>query len=379
MNHKLFKLISISLILMTSLSISACNKTNKDNTIKENKVISISSPDSEQIDIETTSDNFDSLTKLREKLENSDADYAVAYLGYVGGLFENSYEEDFPKWLKENNQELLKEYPFILDIDNNHIINKAGYLYCIVLKDKKATLAINSVKWNKESQSEELVDVLYRQETGEPILLFCNYDEITYEPDTVLYITDNSGKTCKSYPLGDQSSKLVSCLSDDEACTWIDFSSLVPNEDNNLNKWINEGWSKVSLTDLAGNQDLGMAWITEISTSSNKIVYYQIRFFLDDTNGGSVRLTYSYKGQYLEEEWTGFWSLDSDSNLVLELTLVGGEAYDSYDGPRYISDTFPVLKNSYGTKLLIASGKNNISLPFLSKDNSIYILEQGAG
>ena len=371
MEHKLFKRIFIiSLILMMSLSLCACNKTSKDNNTKENKVVSISSPDSEQTN--KSNDSSDSLIKLRENLKNIDANCAVEYLGYLGGLFENSYEEEFPKWLKENNQEILEEYPFILDIDENHIINKAGYLYCIVPKDENATLAINSVKWNEETQSEEIIDVLYRQETGEPVLLFCNYDEITYEPDVVMYITDNSGNSCKSYPLADQRSKLVSCLSDDEACKWINFSSIVPYEAGDLDNWSDEEWSKISSTDLAGYHELGLVWVAE------KTANYEIRFFPDEENSGRVTLTRYNDKRDSEEEWSGFWTLD-DENLSLELTFVGGQSYDDYDGPRYISDTYSVLKNKYGTKISIALGENNVRLPFLSENNSICILEQKAG
>ena len=54
--------------------------------------------------------------------------FGMAYLGYVGGPFEEGFEASFPAWLRETNAALLLEYPFIAEIDAEHIIGGAGHL-----------------------------------------------------------------------------------------------------------------------------------------------------------------------------------------------------------------------------------------------------------
>ena len=78
-----------------------------------------------------------SLLWLRDKIDFSQTMFGMAYLGYVGGLFEEGFEAGFSAWLWETNAALLLEYPFIAEIDAEHIIGGAGHLYCIVPVDEK--------------------------------------------------------------------------------------------------------------------------------------------------------------------------------------------------------------------------------------------------
>ena len=92
-----------------------------------------------------------SLLRLRDKIDFSQTMFGMAYLGYVGGLFEEGFEAGFPAWLRETNAALLLEYPFIAEIDAEHIIGGAGHLYCIVPVDENATVVINRVQWNEKT------------------------------------------------------------------------------------------------------------------------------------------------------------------------------------------------------------------------------------
>ena len=141
-----------------------------------------------------------SLGWLRDRMDFPMTMFGAAYLGYVGGLFEEGFEAGFPAWLWETNAAMLLEYPFIAEIDETHIIGGAGYLYCIVPVDENATVAINRVQWNEKTQTDEVTEVLYRSESGEPVLLFANLDGVAYEADTQVFITDNNGNTCEWYP-----------------------------------------------------------------------------------------------------------------------------------------------------------------------------------
>ena len=92
-----------------------------------------------------------SLGWLRDRIDVTGVMFGAAYLGYVGGLFDEGFEAGFPAWLWETNEAMLLKYPFIAEIDEEHIIGGAGHLYCIVPVDENATLAINRVQWNEKT------------------------------------------------------------------------------------------------------------------------------------------------------------------------------------------------------------------------------------
>ena len=138
------QLFTIMLIFTMPLSLCSCmQKENEDYTVVvESTVVptplatSDLTKENESYDVtqENETSNLDnSLEKLRNEYKDSNVSYVTTYLGEVGGLFENSFEEDFPKWLKENNELLLKEYPFIMNIDWDHIIGTTRLNVCIGL------------------------------------------------------------------------------------------------------------------------------------------------------------------------------------------------------------------------------------------------------
>ena len=94
-----------------------------------------------------------SLGWLRDRIDFPMTMFGAAYLGYVGGLFDEGFKAGFPAWLWETNEAMLLEYPFIAEIDEEHIIGGAGHLYCIVPVDENATVAINRVQWNEVTRT----------------------------------------------------------------------------------------------------------------------------------------------------------------------------------------------------------------------------------
>ena len=60
-----------------------------------------------------TAEGKDSLIWLREKMNFPGMTFGAAYLGYVGGLFDEPFATGFPKWLHETTSGMLAEYPFI--------------------------------------------------------------------------------------------------------------------------------------------------------------------------------------------------------------------------------------------------------------------------
>ena len=327
-----------------------------------------------------------SLEWLRDRIDFPTTRFGAAYLGYVGGLFEEGFEAGFPSWLWETNEALLLEYPFIAEIDEGHIIGGAGHLYCIVPVDENATVAINRVQWNEKTHTDEVTEVLYRSESGEPVLLFANLDGIAYEADTQVFITDNSGNTCEWYPSLDAMSYLAPCISEAGEYLSFDFTKYAyydaPSE---FADWLSDGWSGMTALGLAGSQSDGMGWITETMVGeTSRYAYFSLRFYPEDEAGGAVDLEWTYKGSDdTEEMWSGFWTIqtiqDKPSYVTLSLSLVGGKNYGVTDGPMYLCETYPLLISPSGTELLVGAGESGICLPFMSQSTTACVLTQAIG
>ena len=327
-----------------------------------------------------------SLGWLRDRIDVTGVMFGAAYLGYVGGLFDEGFEAGFPAWLWETNEAMLLKYPFIAEIDEEHIIGGAGHLYCIVPVDENATLAINRVQWNAQTQQEEVTEVLYRSETGEPVLLFANLDGVAYEADTQVFITDNNGNTCEWYPSLDAMSYLAPCISEAGDYLSFDFTEYAwYNAPAEFSAWLADGWGGVTALGLAGSESYGMGWFYQTMVGqTDRVAYFSLRFYHDDESGGSVDLEWSYEGSSdFEEMWSGFWTIESvmdgPSYVTLSLSLVGGNNYGVTDGPMYLCETYPLLISPSGTELLVGAGESGICLPFMSQSTTACVLTQAVG
>ena len=333
-----------------------------------------------------TEEGQQSLFWLRDKIDVPDVMFGMAYLGYVGGLFDEGFEAGFPAWLWETNSAMLRKYPFIAEIDAEHILGGAGHLYCIVPVDENATVAINRVEWNAATQSQEVTEVLYRSESGEPVLLFANLDGVAYEDDTQVIITDNDGNTCQWNPSLDAMSILAPCVSETGAYHSWDFTEYTwQSGPEGLGDWFADGWNGPTALGLAGSEGWDNSWcVHSMVRDTDKYGFFTLTFYPGDETGGTVDLDWSYEGQEdLVEQWSGFWTIetaiDMPSYVTIELSLVGGSAYDSYDGPAFICETYPVLISPSGEELMIAAGANGICLPFLSQSTLSVVLMRAYG
>ena len=327
-----------------------------------------------------------SLKWLRDRIDFPTTRFGAAYLGYVGGLFQEGFEAGFPSWLLETNEALLLEYPFIAEIDEGHIIGGAGHLYCIVPADENATVAINRVRWNEKTHTDEVTEVLYRSESGEPVLLFANLDGIAYEADTQVFITDNNGSTCEWYPSLDAMSYLAPCISEAGDYLSFDFTEYAwYNAPAEFSAWLADGWCGMTALGLAGSQRDGMGWITETMVGeTSRYAYFSLRFYPEDETGGTVDLNWVYEdSDDIEAMWSGFWTIqtipDGPSYVTLSLSLVGGKNYGVTDGPMYLCETYPLLISPSGTELLVGAGESGICLPFMPQSTTACVLTQAAG
>ena len=58
----------------------------------------------------------------------------------------------------------------------NGWVGSGGSLFCVVPRDPNATVVVNRVRWNEAKGGYETLEVLYRSESGDPILLFISND-----------------------------------------------------------------------------------------------------------------------------------------------------------------------------------------------------------
>ncbi len=319
-----------------------------------------------------------SLSQLRKYIGGKTVMFGAAYLGYVGGLFDEGFEQDFPAWLRENNRELLDAYPFIEEIDEEHIIGGAGHLYCIVPVDENATIAVNRIKWNENTQTYDVSEVLYRSENGCPILMFANLDGIACNVDTELHITDDNENSCVWYPSLAEEGSLVPCMMDGECCSW-DFTEYQYCSVGDLDDWLAAGWLGPTALGLAGSDGWGMTWcVSGTAWDTDRRAMFMLTFYPDDETGGAVDLDWQYDGEEeFEEQWSGFWTIETEpdmpSRVTISLSRVGGKNYDTTDGLMYISETYPIMIDPSGENLLIAEGENGVCLPFMDSTFAIIL------
>ena len=382
-----------TLLLTLGLLLSLCACAQKEQTEEASRQRGMRDRTScgEAMETQPAQDAFSQETEtslgwLRDRMNFPMTMFGAAYLGYVGGLFEDGFAAGFSGWLWETNEAMLREYPFIAEIDENHIIDRAGHLYCIVPVDGNATVAINRVQWNEKTQTDEVVEVLYRSEAGEPVLLFANLDGVAYEADTQVFITDSSGNTCEWDPSLDAMSHLAPCTSEAGDYLSFDFTEYAwYNAPSEFAGRLSAGWSGMTALGLAGSQSTGMGWITETMVGeTSRYAYFSLRFYLEDETGGSVDLEWAYEdSDDFDEIWSGFWAIqtipDGPSYVTLSLSLVGGYSYGVTDGPMYLCETYPLLISPSGTELLVGAGESGICLPFMSQSTTACVLTQAAG
>lgn len=128
----------------------------------------------------------------RQVLFDEGCTAGVLFLGYVdGNAGDLEQDRDYYQSIFEV-QGYLEDFPFLAEIPNSNFVQtKDGQeLYCIIPQDDMATVSVNQWIVNETNDFKgEAGEVLYRSESGSPILLKCNVSEII--PDVEVLIVDN--------------------------------------------------------------------------------------------------------------------------------------------------------------------------------------------
>ena len=291
-----------------------------------------------------------SLAWLRERMNMPHVMFGAAFLGYVGET-------------SEADSAMVQKYPFIPEIDAEHTIPGTDeYLFCLVPMDENAAVSVNLVQWPPESDGEEILEVLYRSESGDPVLFFadCGADATAYDSYIQVQIVDNAGNSCLWYPQLDAMGRIVACLSESGDYRSFDFTEYgwrgAPPE---LASRLAEGWTKIYASGLEGS------WNTSTVEDTGRTIHYDLMLYLEDETGGAADLSWYYEdSDDLEAMWMGTWTVlnditDSPAYIYLDLSLSG-------DGLYCFSETYPFLVSPAGTELVLGIGLQGIPLPFMT-------------
>ena len=132
----------------------------------------------------------DSLDYMREELRMEESLLGASFLGYV----EKASSADIKALLESNYMGMF--YPFIYNVDTANYIDAGGYeVYLLVPVSDDTTIAINKI-----DADNNVLEVLHRDEYGNPVILVCNEDET---PNTVVEVTEGD-RTVTFYPMLNQ-------------------------------------------------------------------------------------------------------------------------------------------------------------------------------
>lgn len=188
-----------------------------------------------------------SLISFRQAMVETPQLFAVAYLGY--GTQEPS---DPFRLMQETAPELCENLPFLLGIPKENVIGTSGELYCIVPADENATVAVNAGAWNEEEGVFEYNEVLYRSESGAPVLLLCN--NTGWDPDTQVVITDSTGTVVTWHSLRDSNGKLIPEFNENGEIMFLDFSPYDTQESTQIDFLAMVGAWELKWTEVEGDR-----------------------------------------------------------------------------------------------------------------------------
>ena len=309
----------------------------------------------------------DSLDLLRQELDERQQDerFAVAYIGDIDGDL-SDLAIPLRDWINDKAPGLCAQYPFVRNIPQERVVGDSGSLFCVVPRDPDAAVVVNRIRWSEQKGDYETIEVLYRSESGEPILLFVSYDlgKTPFET-TELLLTDSHSDTLSWLP----TTGAVSLPYDyqNERNLALDFT-FYSQEGNDENDGSDFGW-----TCPDGSQLTQKLWVWRGEADKPAIATLELNANSSQENDwGSGTFTWWYESDYTtpEEVYEGDWGLTANGEysgvLTLDMTRTGGKRYQPGETERLIHDSFvvqvPMLFADYNC-LAVDKGTHGSYLP----------------
>ena len=320
----------------------------------------------------------DSLDLLRQLLDERQQDerFAVAYIGDINGKL-SDLAVPLRDWINDTVPGLCAQYTFVRNIPQERVVGDSGSLFCVVPHDPNATVAVNRVRWNEAKGDYDTVEVLYRSESGEPILLFVSNDLGSFPTDTTeLLLTDSHSDTLSWYPIPGMVALPYDYENDRKLA--YDFT--------NCGESI-VGGGEIGWTCPSGSQLTQELWAWQGNTDKPALATLELHAnSSQEDDWGTATFTWWYESDFVtpEEVYTGEWGLSANGEysgvLMLDLTRTGGKRYKPGETERLIHDSFivqvPMAFEDY-TYLAIDKGQHGSYLPIqIEPDTVLYFYPQ---
>lgn len=322
----------------------------------------------------------DSLDLLRQELDERQQDerFAVAYIGDIDGKL-SDLAIPLRDWINDTAPGLCAQYTFVRNIPQERVVGDSGSLFCVVPRDPNATVAVNRVRWNEAKGGYETLEVLYRSESGEPILLFISNDLGTVPTDTTeLLLTDSHPDTLSWYPIPG----IVALPYDYENDRKLAYDFTFYSQEGNDGFGSDIGW-----TCPTGSQLTQEIWAWQGNTDKPALATLELHAnSSQEGDWGTATFTWWYESDFVtpEEVYTGDWGLTGNGEysgvIMLDLTRTGGKRYTPGETERIIHDGFivqvPMAFEDY-TYLSIDKGQHGSYLPVqIEPDTVLYFYPQ---
>lgn len=314
-NYKKWSNIFCVLLLIGSLLLSGCTAPSGEQgqTQPSETTNTTEDPGTMQAD-ETEPDASDdpSLVIFRQAMVETPQLFAAAFFGYAPQTSDQG--ADPFAVMREAAPQLCEDLPFLLSIDRERILGVEGQLFCIVPADENAAVAVNRGIWNEETGAYECTEVIYRSDSGRPILVMCNSSG--WELDTEIVITDSNGNVAVWYPHMDSSYCVAPLRNENGESLIFDFTS--------YEELPTPGWNQgIDSSGLAGSWEL--AW-TEVEGDRNEAAPGVCTIEITPDGTGFFRIT------YLDRDFPD-WNV-SDRELI----VTPGELYPGCDNDQWIAE-----------------------------------------
>ena len=316
----------------------------------------------------------DSLDLLRQELDERQQDerFAVAYIGDIDGDL-SDLAIPLRDWINDTAPGLCAQYTFVRNIPQERVVGDSGSLFCVVPRDPNAAVAVNRVRWNEAKGGYETLEVLYRSESGDPILLFISNDLGTVPTDTTeLLLTDSHPDTLSWYPIPG----IVALPYDYENDRKLAYDFTFYSQEGNDGFGSDIGW-----TCPTGSQLTQEIWAWQGNTDKPALATLELHAnSSQEGDWGTATFTWWYESDFVtpEEVYTGDWGLTGNGEysgvIMLDLTRTGGKRYTPGETERIIHDGFivqvPMAFEDY-TYLSIDKGQHGSYLPVQTEPDTV--------
>ncbi len=245
-------------------------------------------------DPEVPPDSEASLVSLRQSMVETTYLFAAYYIG----LTETVDPVEPISWMQKKLPALCSDLPFLTAIPTSNILDgNYGELYCIVPRDENASVAVN-----KLDESGNEFQTVYRSESGEPILVFCNQSGIG--PDTEISIVGEDGCVAVWSPKLDERLFLDECLDADGGNVMMDCTPYAEILRGKYRELKDSFWTLPEASDL-----IGTSWQAADYLSDGTEMSYSIDIFRD-------KAFVSWSDSYGESHnYDGYWSFDIEDGV----------------------------------------------------------------